>query len=85
MYVKGEVLAELMIPPTINLTAISGTTATKDYTFVKATHITKRASEEDLNGIKCHLNDEFGLFIQGILAFVAFSTLLCKYFVMFCF
>lgn len=57
---------------------------TRDFTTVKATHITKRASEMDLNGIKCHLNDEFGLFIQGILAFVAFSTLLCKLVVLCC-
>ncbi|KAK3755022.1 hypothetical protein QZH41_011055 [Actinostola sp. cb2023] len=71
-------LLELMIPPTINITAVPGTKETKYFTNVIATHITKRASETDLNGIRCHLNDEFGLFIQGILAFVAFSTLLLK-------
>lgn len=61
---------------TSNSTAISGTMNSRDMTNFKV--ITKRASDIDLDGIKCHLNDEFGLFIQGILAFVAFSTLLCK-------
>jgi hypothetical protein len=29
--------------------------------------------------VKCDLTDTFGFFIQGLLAVVAFSTLICKY------
>ena len=36
---------------------------------------TMAANEES---VKCDLTDRFGFFIQGLLAVVAFSTLICK-------
>lgn len=72
-----------MVPSLVNFTTRSGPTDFLQATNVKTTHLAKRASETDLDGIKCKLTDEFGLFIQGILAFVAFSTLLCKYSILF--
>ena len=39
---------------------------------------TTMAASEDTVAVKCDLTDTFGFFIQGLLAVVAFSTLICK-------
>lgn len=39
-----------------------------------STEMTEMASREK----NCQLNDHFGLLVQGILAAVAFSTLICE-------
>lgn len=68
-----------MIPLETSTTGISSPISVSDLDTTYSTRITRSASDVDLNGIKCKLNDEFGLVIQGILAVVAFSTLICKY------
>ena len=42
----------------------------------EAINTTMAAREE--GAVKCDLTDTFGFFIQGLLAVVAFSTLICK-------
>ena len=39
---------------------------------------TTMAASEDTVAVKCDLTNAFGFFIQGLLAVVAFSTLICK-------
>ena len=45
--------------------------------FLLSTHFSNGVSGARLK--RCNMNDQFGWFIQGLLAFVAFSTLICKY------
>ena len=48
--------------------------STRSTTLVNTT----MAAEEE--PVKCDLTDTFGFFIQGLLAVVAFSTLICKFY-----